>query len=75
MYFNSKFLHISTRLTLIYVLLVNWISSKSSVHECRGRSQGLSPSYDSSSDVGSLVRQAANLHQSYCRGSKKNSTG
>lgn len=57
------------------MLLVNWISSKSSVHECRGRAQGLSSSYDSSSDVGSLVRQAANLHQSYCRGSKKSRTG
>ncbi|XP_025208646.1 protein unc-80 homolog isoform X2 [Melanaphis sacchari] len=55
--------------------IVNWISSKSNVHECRTRPQGLSSSYDSSSDVGSLVRQAANLHQSYCRGSKKSRTG
>lgn len=45
------------------------------MHECRGRSQGMSSSYDSSSDVGSLVRQAANLHQSYCRGSKKTNSG
>uniref|UniRef100_A0A2S2Q2N9 Protein unc-80 n=1 Tax=Sipha flava TaxID=143950 RepID=A0A2S2Q2N9_9HEMI len=55
--------------------IVNWISSKSNVHECRGRSQGMNSSYDSSSDVGSLVRQAANLHQSYCRGSKKTNSG
>ncbi|VVC45096.1 Hypothetical protein CINCED_3A015660 [Cinara cedri] len=55
--------------------IVNWISSKSNVHECRGRAQGLSSSYDSSSDVGSLVRQAANFHQSYSRGSKKSNTG
>lgn len=45
------------------------------MHECRGRSQGMSSSYDSSSDVGSLVRQAANLHQSYCRGCKKTNNG
>lgn len=60
---------------LLMILSVNWISSKSNVHECRGRSQGMSSSYDSSSDVGSLVRQAANLHQSYCRGSKKTNSG
>lgn len=59
----------------LYYKLVNWISSKSSVHECRGRAQGLNSSYDSSSDVGSLVRQAANFHQSYSRGSKKSNTG
>lgn len=59
-------------MSFMMLILVNWISSKSSVQECRGRSQGLSSSYDSSSDVGSLVRQAANLHQSYCKSSKKN---
>ncbi|XP_050528266.1 protein unc-80 homolog isoform X3 [Daktulosphaira vitifoliae] len=53
--------------------IVNWISSKSNVQECRGKSQAMS-SYDSTSDVGSLVRQAANLHQSYCRGSNKSNS-